>query len=91
MSTALRSAGLLDVLYKYDCKNLGHVPCVHAQLHRLVTAFGEKGGLNPGFIFGHGLVNATLQTSEPTMNFSRTSAITRGTAVPTGLSMSPSG
>src|SRR5512145_3255775 len=49
MSAALRSVGLLDVLFKYVSGALGRAPCIHARLHRLATNLGEKYGLaRPG-------------------------------------------
>ncbi|MBI2822777.1 MAG: hypothetical protein HYX74_11195 [Acidobacteria bacterium] len=43
--TALRSVGILDVLFKYACGALGRAPCHHARLHRFTTLPCEKGGL----------------------------------------------
>ncbi len=41
MFTALRSVGLLDVLFKYACGALGRAPCNHTRLHRLATQTRE--------------------------------------------------
>jgi hypothetical protein len=46
MSTALRSVGVLDVLFKYACARLGRAPCIHGPLPRLASPRGEKRGLD---------------------------------------------
>jgi len=46
--TALRSVGLLDVLYKYDCGDLGHDALPGRRLHHFVTISCEKRGLSHG-------------------------------------------
>ena len=45
MSTALRAAGLLDVLSSTPAEPSGRAPCIHARLRRLATKPGEKCGL----------------------------------------------
>jgi hypothetical protein len=46
MSTALRSIGLLDILFKYACGSLNRAPCIHSPLHLLATKPCEKCGLD---------------------------------------------
>jgi len=41
ISTAFRSLGLLDVLFKYASGALGRKPCIYAHLHRLITNLHE--------------------------------------------------
>src|SRR5688572_3206747 len=43
--TALRSVGLLNVLFEYACGGLGRAPCLERRLRRFATTTGEKCGL----------------------------------------------
>ena len=45
MSTALRSAGFLDVVSSTPSESSRRAPCIHARLRRLATKPREKSGL----------------------------------------------
>jgi hypothetical protein len=60
MSTALRSAGFLDVLSSTPAESSRRAPCIHARLRLLATKPGEKCGLEVAALIGQNVSDLAM-------------------------------